>query len=193
MRFWRADQVVTRYLGSQFLGSSKPEDLLHALQAGITGLDPRKLIQMGIDGPNVNLKLHRLFADDRKKIDSDLPEPIDIGTCSLHVVHRTLQTVIKKSSWELDQQLKSLWWLFHDTYQRRTVYTEITNSTVFPFQFCATRWVEDAAVATKAIEIWPNIKKYVTEIVNRKQSEIPSCSSFTVVREAVQTDKLVVA
>lgn len=123
VRFWRADQVVTRYFGSQFLGSSKAEDLLHALQAGVAGLGPRKLIQIGMDGPNVSLKLHRLFAEDRKKIDPDLPELIDIGTCSLHVVHGALQTGIKKSSWELDQLLKSLWWLFHDTYQRRTVYT----------------------------------------------------------------------
>ena len=37
-------------------------------------------------------------------------------------------------------------------------YTEITNSHVFPLQFCVTRWVYDAAVATEAIEIWPNIK-----------------------------------
>ena len=121
-----------------------------------------------MDGPNVNLKLHRLFAEDRKKIDPDLPELIDIGTCSLHVVHGALQTGIKKSSWELDQLLKCLWWLFHDTYQRRTIYTEINNSTVFPLQFCATCWVEDAGVATKAIEIWPNIKKYVTEIVKKE-------------------------
>lgn len=193
VRFWRADEVVTRYLGSQFLGSAKSEDLLQALKAGIAGLDLRKLIQIGMDGPNVNLKLHKLFVEDRKKIDPDLPELIDIGTCSLHVVHGALQTGIKKSNWELDQLLKSLWWLFHNTYQRRTSYTEITKSTLFPLHFCSTRWVEDAAVATRAIEIWPNIKKYVTEIVKRKQSEIPSCSSFNVVREAVQTDKLVVA
>ena len=44
VRFWRADQVVTRYLSSQFLGSSKVQDLLHALQTGVTGLDPRRLI-----------------------------------------------------------------------------------------------------------------------------------------------------
>ena len=50
-----------------------------------------------------------------------------------------------------------------------------------------------AAVVTRAIEIWPNITKYVTEIVKRKSSEIPTCSSFAIVREAVQRDKLVVA
>ena len=88
------------------------EDLLHTLQTGVAGLDARKLIQIGMDGPNVNLKLHRLFAEDRKKIDPDLPELIDIGTSSLHVVHGALQTGIKKNSWELDQLLKSLWWLF---------------------------------------------------------------------------------
>ena len=146
-----------------------------------------------MDGPNVNLKFHKLFVEDRKKVDPDLPDLIDIGTCSLHVVHGALQTGIKKSTRELDHLLKSLWWFFHNTYQRRTLYTEITDSTVFPLHFCATRWVEDAAVATRAIEIWPNITKYVTEILERKPSEIPTCTSFTIVREAVQRDKLVVA
>ena len=64
---------------------------------------------------------------------------------------------------------------------------------MFPLQFCAIRWVDDAAVAIRAIEIWPNIKRYRTDIVKRKSSEITTCSSFTVVREAVQRDKLVVA
>ena len=63
---------------------------------------------------------------------------------------------------------------------------------MFPLHFCATRWVENAAVATRAIEIWPNITKYVTEIVKRKPYEIPT-SSFTIFREAVQRDKLLVA
>ena len=123
VRFWRADKVVTRYLGSQFLGSTKAEDLLVALKAGIGGLDLKKLIQVGMDGPNVNIKFLKLFVEDRKKIDPDLPKMIDIGTCSLHVVHGALQFGVKKSEWELDQLLKSLWWLFHNTYQRRTTYS----------------------------------------------------------------------
>ena len=32
--------------------------------------------------------------------------------------------------WELEQIQKSLWWLFHDTYQRRKVYTDITKSKI---------------------------------------------------------------
>ena len=41
--------------------------------------------------------------------------------------------------------------------------------------------------------IWPNITKYAIEIVKRKPSEIPTCSSSAIVREAVQRDKHVVA
>ena len=35
--------------------------VLRALKAGIAGLDFRKLIQIGMDGPNMNLKFHGLF------------------------------------------------------------------------------------------------------------------------------------
>ena len=121
VRFWRADNVVTRYFGSQFLGSAKAEDILQAPKAGIAGLDNRKLIQIRMDGPNVNLKSHKLFVKDRKKVDPDLPDLIDIGTCGLHVVLGALQTGIKKSTWELDQLLKSLWWLFHNTFSEKGI------------------------------------------------------------------------
>ena len=100
---------------------------------------------------------------------------------------------VKQTNWELEKLLRSLWWLFHDTYKRRTVYTEITKSKLFPKQFCGTRWVEDVAVGKRAIDMWPHVTKYVKEIVKKNKSEIPICSSFGVIREAVQTDPLTVA
>ena len=89
---------LTRYFGSQFLGSAKAADILQALRAGIAGLDNRNQIQIGMDGPNVNRKFHNLFVKDRRKVDPDLPDLIDIGICCLHVVHGALQTGIKKST-----------------------------------------------------------------------------------------------
>ena len=44
VRFWRADKVLSRYFGCQFLGSAKAEDILQALKAGIDGTDFRKHI-----------------------------------------------------------------------------------------------------------------------------------------------------
>ena len=54
------------------------------------------------------LKFYKPFVEDRKKVDPNLPDLIDIGTCSMNVVLRALQAGIKKSTWELDQLLKSL-------------------------------------------------------------------------------------
>ena len=98
-------------------------------------LIPKKNTQIGMDGPNVNLKLHKLYVEDRQKADPDMPEVIDIRTCSLHVVHGAFRTGVQKSGWDMEIILKSLWHLFHDTYQRRTTYTDITGSDVFPLSF----------------------------------------------------------
>ena len=73
------------------------------------------------------------------------------------------------------------------------MYTEITKSQVFPKKFCSTRWVEDVGVGKRAIEMWPHLTKYVKEMMKKKTSEIPSCSSFEVVRDAINNDPLVLA
>ena len=56
-----------------------------------------------------------------------------------------------------------------------------------------TRWVQDVDVAVQAIEIWRHVTKYVKEVLKKPVSEIPSSTSFAVVRDAVLKDPLVVA
>ena len=85
--FWQGSKVVSRYLDSAFLGHTKSEDLLVGLKSCISELNTSNLVQIGMDGPNVNLKLHRLLVDDRRATNPEMPDLIDIGTCSLHVVH----------------------------------------------------------------------------------------------------------
>lgn len=94
----------------------------------------------------------------------------------------------------LERFLRSLFWLFNDTYTRRTIYTQITGSDLFPLKFCSTRWVEDIRVATRAIDMWPHVTKYVHEIIRWKtKSEIPTCASFIVIKEAVLSNGLILA
>ena len=82
--------------------------------------------------------------------------------------------------------LKSLHSLFNETPARRGDYTKITESEVFPQQFCGQRWLEDKKVAERSLEIWPNITSYVTETLKKPMCQIPTASSFTTVRSAVQ-------
>ena len=56
---------------------------------------------------------------------------------------------------------------------------------IFPLKFCGTRWIEDAAVADRAVICWENIKKYVKKVVDGPKSKIPKCPSFKTVELAV--------
>lgn len=98
---------------------------------------------------------------------------------------------MKKTSWQLEKLMRSLWYLFHDTYTRRTNYTEMTKSSLFPQKFCATRWVEDVSVAKRVIEMWPYVNIYVKETLKMASSAIPTCASF--LTDAVRSDPLVLA
>ena len=70
---------------------------------------------------------------------------------------------MKQTNWGIDLLLKSLHSLFNETPARIEDYMKITESEVFPQQFCGHRWLEDKKVAERALEIWPNITAYVTE------------------------------
>ena len=56
-------KVKTRYLDSQFLGHGTSTDLKRNFDDAVKELDPNKLIQVGMDGPNVNLKLLQMIQD----------------------------------------------------------------------------------------------------------------------------------
>ena len=93
---------------------------------------------------------------------------------------------MKPTNWGIDFLLKSLHSLFNKTPARREDYTKITESDIFPQQFCGHRWLEDKKVAEGALEIWPNITAYVTETLKKPMNQIPTGSSFATLRSAVQ-------
>jgi len=125
----------------------------------------------------------------KNKLERDPGDPdlLDLGSCSLHIVHGAFQTSGKASGFDISHQLVSLYYLFHDSPARRDDYTKLTSSTSFPLKFCAHRWIENGPVADRAIQIWKNVKKYVTDIKQK-----PDNRSFKVVKESV-SDPLAIA
>ena len=65
-------------------------------------------------------------------------------------------------------------------------YTSITESTVFPLNFGATRWVEDDKVAQRALEIWPNVEKYIKEVLKGSKNKQPTSASFATIAKATK-------
>lgn len=187
VRYFDEDKelVVNRYLGSEFLGHTTAKDLLEKFEKGVSKLDGAKMIQVGMDGPNSNLKFLRDLVSKRELEMPDAPSLLDIGTCGLHVVHGAFRTGINATDWKLDSILRSLYYLFNESPARRSDYSESTNCSVFPLYFCGTRWLEDVRVAERALLIWDNICKYVNHLSSGKKSKIPKCASYNVVKKAV--------
>ena len=68
IQFWSAkhDKITSTHIGSLFLGHCKADDLgthfFDMLRQLDLDLNPTLLIQLGMDGPNVNLKFEQQLA-----------------------------------------------------------------------------------------------------------------------------------
>jgi len=181
IRFWsKSDKkVATRYFGSGFLGHAAAEDLKMKFLSALKELDCHRMIQISMDGPSVNWSFLEKVKTSLERDPND-PHLLELGSCSLHIVHGAFKTGGKESGFDISQLLTSLYYLFNDSPARRDDYTRLTSSTTFPRKFCAHRWLENGPVAERAIEIWDHVKKYVTDVKKK-----PDSKSFATVKEHV--------
>ncbi|XP_078025774.1 uncharacterized protein LOC144463869 [Epinephelus lanceolatus] len=155
IRFWENDRVQSRYLGSQFLGHGKAQDLLHHIKKCAAKLNMRQLVSISMDGLNVNLKLRDLLQKDHAELYG--AQLVKVGSCGLHTLHNAVKAGF--TMWQLDKLLRALNYLFHNVPARREDFTALTGSTCFLLPFCGHRWVENLPVAERAVQVWPVITK----------------------------------
>ena len=67
IRTWRNGEVATRFLSSELMGHATSVDLQESLRSGLVGLDLSKIVQISMDGPNVNLKMYEDFQATMKR------------------------------------------------------------------------------------------------------------------------------
>ena len=186
IKYWdgNTNKVAVRYLGSQFLGHATAVDLLTLFKQGISRLDPKRLLQVSMDGPNVNWKFYTDLTTNLERNSEELPQLLNIGSCRLHIGHGGLQKGLHESGWKLGHLMRLLWQLFHDTPARREDFVKPTGSTVFPLKFCPRRWVVDVVVAERAHQMWPNIKKYVSSF-RATPKKAPQTASYATIKAGV--------
>lgn len=162
IRFWSSinNKICVRYFDTRFLGHATANDILNKFQEVIDTLDNgNRMIQVSMDGPSTNWKFLKLLQNDRDE--KEQPKIIDIGSCNLHIIHGAFKVGAETSGWNLKNVFKGAFTVLHDTPARRDDYVAVTGETKFPLFFCATRWVEDTAVADRLIEIWDAITKII--------------------------------
>ena len=187
VRYWQHDQVSTRYFGSEFLGKGDADHLVESFLRNVESLQLGKLIQIGMDGPNVNLKFHReIMSHMQLNYEKEL---LDIGSCGLHQIQGALKNTMEKNTLfkGLHNIFTSLYYLFDDAPSRKTDYTAVTGSSTFGLQFCKHRWVDNLPVAKRALEVWEYVKTYVQAVQkNDKRVTKPSCKSYQVIEDATK-------
>ena len=78
VRYFKKDRVTYRYITSGFHGHTHAEDLKKKFEEVIKNLKKKKMVQVSMDGPNVNWKLFDSIDQEQSEKD-DYPDLIDIG------------------------------------------------------------------------------------------------------------------
>eukprot|EP00111_Clytia_hemisphaerica_P012166 TCONS_00035734-protein len=162
-------EVVVAYCGTLFVGRCKANDLLDHLHIFFkkNNLNVNMLLNLGLDGPNVNLAFMELL---KKSITF-----IDIGTCALHVCNNAFGRLVKELNCivELDQMAIDFHFFFKYSAGRREDYSKVTELTGVLTQHlekhCASRWISLDRVLIKLIEQFLNLKNYFM----KKVPELP--------------------
>ena len=110
-RTWSNGEVQTRYLSPEFMAHATAVDLQESLRSALVGLGVSKIVQISMDGPNVNWKM---YGDFQASMKTDCSVSfLNIGSCGLHIIHGAFKDGAKATSWEVD--IFSMFWLFKDT------------------------------------------------------------------------------
>lgn len=119
IRFWDQEEniVVSKYLKSVFIeGRATAENILKHFLEGISSvISLNKILQVSMDGPNVNWKFYKCL-----QIEMNDHKMIDLGSCGLHVIHGALQHGHKAAGWNVNSFLTGIYWLFKDSPARRS-------------------------------------------------------------------------
>lgn len=185
IRFWNDETNAdsSRYFGSSFLGQASAQCLFTSFKEALTEVPLTMLMQISMDGPAVNWKFLDLLVDSLQE-DHDGAHLIEMGSCSLHIIHGTFQTGHKASGWSVNAYLRAAYGLFKDSPARRARFIEESGSTVFPQKFCQVRWIENVSAAERLLKVLANIKKYM-----ENTKKLPSTFTCTTV-EQLCADKL---
>jgi hypothetical protein len=169
------------------MGHGDAESMVGHFNSCTDGLARRNLLQISMDGPNVNHKFKRVMDDSINTVFNH--SLLDIESCGLHVVHGAFKDGAVASGWPVQKLLLGLYHLFKESPARRENYTKTTGSNMFPLKFCCHRWLENIPVAERAVEIWPNIQKYVMEVTARTFTR-PTCASYDSGMYQISTDSM---
>ena len=122
VRLWDNDCIQSRFFHSQFLGHASAHNLVEACIESVSVLNVHNIVQISMDGPNVNWSFYNKFENIIQ--DQCSKTLLPTGSCGLHQIHNAFRFGSSQSDWNIDSYLSSLYYLFHDSPARRDDYEQ---------------------------------------------------------------------
>ena len=166
--------VTCSYAGSLFVGHCPASALVEHFHHFIEdlNLDLENLMNLGMDGPNVNLKFSRDLQQELEE--NNKTSFMDTGGCTLHTVHNAFGKGMSslKDTIDLDQLVIDLHFFFKKSSARREDYcgmSAVTDVAVhYLLRHCESRWLGIEKVLVRVIEQIKNIKEYFLNELPKK-------------------------
>ena len=108
IHFWSKakKKACVCYFDSKFSSHTTANDLLASFNKIINTIDSgNKIIQISMDGPSTSWKLFELFQKGCEE--KEQKKLLDIGSCSLHIIHRALKSGAEKNGWDIKSVFKA--------------------------------------------------------------------------------------
>ena len=141
VRFWndKTGLAEAKYFDSQFLRRPPAHNLFDSLYESMSDLEKNKLLQLAMNGPNVNWNVLDLLDD--KLVSDNFSKTLNIGSCAQDTVNSSLKNGLQKSTWNMDKLLKSTFWILHDSPARRDVYLQEGDTDKFPLRLVSLKYI----------------------------------------------------
>ena len=97
----------------RFLGHSTNVDSYEQFTNAVNEFNPNRILQISMDGSNVNLKFLHQVQDHREV--NEQPLFFHIGSCGLHTIHGAFKAGVKSTYWMLKEVLSSACHILHDS------------------------------------------------------------------------------
>ena len=102
----KEQMVRTRYFDSQFLERPNADNLLDSIKLSTERLRNESLLQLAMDGANVNWEV--LTKLDDNLVEDGYTKSLNIGSYAQYAIHGAFQNGSVKTGWGLQQILKSI-------------------------------------------------------------------------------------
>ena len=89
-------KLILRFFTLNFRNAQVQRISLIVLMSSLNNFLLERLLQLSMDGPNTNWSVLKLLHEDL--CEKDYPNIIDIGSCSLHVVHGAFKSGIEATN-----------------------------------------------------------------------------------------------